>query len=475
MSAPARPAAASPARRAPVPADVQRARVALLGLEVVTGVAVATWLSRIPSIKEMLDLSAGELGRLILVGSVGSLAMVVAAGALTARWGSRRALWIAALMFSVSNVFVGAGPHMGSVVVLTVAMFVSSSSYALANVPLNVETVVIERAIGRSVVPQFHAAFSIGTVVGSLLGAAVSRAGVPVGWHFVGMAAVTLALRAWLVPLAVLPAAPDAGPAGVPRTPRPAVGGGLRASLGAWREGRTLLIALVVMTGVLSEGVANNWLTVAVVEGFQETEAAAALVYGVFTAAMTVARFVGTWVIDRYGRVRVLAASSLAELAGLLAFGLGPSLTTAVLGAVVWGLGTGLVFPIGVAAVSGDRARMAGRVSVVSTFGSTASTLAPPLLGAAADGMGVRHALLLVTGGFVLAVVLARVVADPPAEPDGAPSAAAPAAPADAAAPAGSVAPPGVQGPVPAPGAAVPPAQGAPTAGTSRLPEEVAR
>lgn len=469
MSAPARPPAAPRAPRAqrpprapraPIPVDVQRARVALLGLEVVTGIAVATWLSRIPSIKEMLALSAGELGRLILIGSVGSLAMVVAAGALTARWGSRRALWIAALMFSVSNVFVGAGPHMGSVAVLTVAMFVSSSSYALANVPLNVETVVIERAIGRSVVPQFHAAFSIGTVVGSLLGAAVSRAGVPVVWHFVGMAAITLALRAWLVPLAVLPTAPDAVPAGVPPTPKPAVGGGLRASLGAWREGRTLLIALVVMTGVLSEGVANNWLTVAVVEGFEETEAAAALVYGAFTAAMTVSRFVGTWVIDRYGRVAVLVGSSLAELAGLLAFGFAPSLATAAVGAVVWGLGTGLVFPIGVAAVSGDRLRMAGRVSVVSTFGSTASTLAPPLLGAAADGMGVRHALLLVTGGFVLAIVLGRVVGDP--------------VPASA----GTVGSPGAQDIVPVPGAAVapvPPAEGTSIAGAPRLTQEVAR
>ena len=414
----ARPRAGSllrtdPTRDSAVPAEVLHARRALIALYFVTGIAVATWLSRLPSIKQMLDLSAAELGSVLVVGSVGSLAMVLAAGALTNRWGSRNGLVIGAAMFSVANVLVGLGPTMGSTLVLAVGILISSSSYAVANVPLNLESVVIERGMGRSVVPQFHAAFSIGSVTGSLLGAAASWAGVPVFAHFLALSLGTLAFRVVVVPRAVLPVPAElTAAAGAGSGPR----GGVRTALGAWRERRTLVIGVIVMTGILSEGSANNWLTVAVVEGFEQTEAVAAIVFGVFTGAMTLARLVGTRVIDRYGRVAVLIASSAASLVGLLLFSLGPSLATAVVGAVGWGLGAGLVFPIGVAAVSGDRRRMAGRVSVLSTFGSTASIVAPPLLGAAAETMGVRHALVLIVGGFVVAIALARTVGTDEAE-----------------------------------------------------------
>lgn len=418
MSAPAasptRPAPSRAHRDAAVPAEVLHARRALIALYFVTGIAVATWLSRLPSIKAMLHLSAAELGSVLVVGSVGSLAMVLAAGALTNRWGSRNGLVIGAVMFSCANVLVGLGPTIGSTLVLAVGILISSSSYAVANVPLNLESVIIERGMGRSVVPQFHAAFSIGSVTGSLLGAAASWAGVPVFAHFLVMSAGTLVFRLVVAPRAVLPV-----PAELTAAAAGAHGkrGGMRAALGAWRERRTLVIGVIVMTAILSEGSANNWLTVAVVEGFDQTEAVAAVVFGVFTGSMTFARLVGTWVIDRFGRVAVLVGSSVASLVGLLLFSLGPSLTTAVVGAVGWGLGAGLVFPIGVAAVSGDRMRMAGRVSVLSTFGSTASIVAPPLLGAAAEGMGVRHALVLIVGGFVVAIALARTVGTDVPEP----------------------------------------------------------
>jgi len=403
---------------------VLRARRNLLGLYFLTGIAVATWLARLPSIRGALDLTTAGLGTVLVVGSIGSLLMVVVAGGLTNRWGSARTLLVAAVMFSVANVMVGIGPAVGSVPVLAVGMLISSSSYALGNVPLNLETVVIERAMGRTVVPQFHAAFSVGSVVGSLLGAGVSWLGVPVVWHFIGLSVVTFAWRYLAIPGAVLPltggtAAVDAGDEGqgVAARPTPTRGASMRVAFAAWREPRTLLIGVIVLVAALSEGSANNWLSLAVVDGFRQTEAVGAVMFGVFVGAMTVARLAGTWVIDRFGRVAVLVASGVSSIMGLLLFGTGPSLATAAAGAAAWGLGTGLMFPVGMAAVSGDRLRMAGRVAVVSSFASVAAIAAPPLIGLAAEGMGIRHALLLALGGFVLSILLARTVDTPEVAP----------------------------------------------------------
>lgn len=431
----AQPAHPPPTERAPrvsalpagptagIPDVVLRARRHLLGLYFLTGIAVATWLARLPSIRGALDLTTAGLGTVLVVGSIGSLLMVVVAGGLTNRWGSGRTLLVAAVLFSVANVLVGIGPAIGSVPVLAVGMLVSSSSYALGNVPLNLETVVIERAMGRTVVPQFHAAFSIGSVVGSLLGAGVSWLGVPVVWHFVGLSAVTFAWRYLAIPGAVLPlhdapagavagrvAAPDA-------RPTPLRGASWRVAFAAWREPRTLVIGVIVLVASLSEGSANNWLSLGVVDGFGETEAVGAVTFGVFVGAMTVARLAGTWLIDRYGRVAMLVASGASSIVGLVLFATGPSLPLAAVGAAGWGLGAGLMVPIGMAAVSGDRLRMAGRVAVVSSFSSVASITAPPLIGLAAEGMGIRHALLLIVGGFVLSMALSRTVDTPQVVP----------------------------------------------------------
>lgn len=390
--------------------DVLRARRLLIGLYALTGVAVATWLSRLPSIRTALDLSSSELGMLLLVGSIGALGMVVFAGALTARWGSRRTLITAAVMFAVGNSMVGLGAAVGSVAVLGFGVLLASSSYALSNVPMNLETVVIERRMGRTVVPQFHAAFSVGSVVGALAGAAVSWAQVPVVIHFVALSVLTLVIRLIAVPGAVLPTTQRATPEGTTPLAPTERGAGLRTSLAAWREPRTLLIGIIVMSAALSEGSANNWLSIAVVDGFARTEAVGAVVFGVFVGSMTAARLFGSALIDRHGRVRVLGASGISSLSGLMLFGLAPGFPLAVLGVAAWGLGAGLVVPIGMAAVAGDRMQMAGRVAVLSAFASVSSIVAPPVLGLAAESMGARHALMLVGVGMVASIALARTV-----------------------------------------------------------------
>lgn len=403
-----------PARPARRPADdllpdpaVLRARHLLIGLYGLLGLTVSSWLARLPTVRSALDLTTGDLGTILLVGAVGSLSTVLIAGAVVARWGSRRTLLAAAVVFSVANVLLGLAPTVGSVPVLVAGVVLLSASFALGNVPMNVETVVIERRMGRTVVPQFHAAFSIGSVVGSVLGALASWAAVPLIVHFGVVSVGTLVWRFAAVPGAVLaaePVRPD--PDGLPVRR----GAGLRNALSAWRERRTLLIGVVVMAAALSEGSANNWLAIAVVDGFRQTEAVAAVVFGVFVASMTTSRLAGTRLIDRYGQVTVLAVSGTTALVGLALFGLAPSLPLALLGVVGWGLGTGLVVPIGMATVSGDPLRAAGRVAVVSAFASVASIAAPPMIGVAAETMGTRHALLLIAVVMVAGTLLSGVV-----------------------------------------------------------------
>ncbi|MCL3860063.1 MFS transporter [Actinotalea sp. K2] len=385
--------------------EVLRARHLLLGLYGLLGLTVSSWLARLPSVRSALDLTTGQIGTILLVGALGSLMTVLVAGGAVARWGSRAVLTTAAVVFSVATVLMGLGPTLGSVAVLVAGIFGMSMSFALGNVPMNVEAAVVERRMGRTVVPQFHAAFSVGSVVGSLIGAATAWGQVPVLVQFSAVALVALVWRLLAIPGAVLPLA-RAVTHLPPGAPAPTRGAGLRTALSAWRERRTLLIGVVVMTAALSEGSANNWLAIAVVDGFAETEAVGALVFGVFVASMTVSRLAGTRLIDRFGRVPVLAGSGVVSLLGLALFGLAPSLPLAAVGVAAWGLGAGLAVPIGMAAASDDPLRAAGRVAVVSAFASVASISAPPVLGMVAEAVGIRQALLFICVGMVVSIVL---------------------------------------------------------------------
>jgi MFS family permease len=405
---------------------VLAARAQLLGLYALLGLTVALWLSRLPTVRADLRLSTGELGGVLLVGSLGSLVMVLWAGGLATRWGSRRTLVLAAWTFSAAAILLGLGPQIGSVAVLAVGVVGMSVSFALGSVPLNVQAVVIERRMGRTVVPQFHAAFSIGSVVGSGLGALAAWGHLSLVVQFVFVAVGSLVWRLRSIPTAVLSAPdPERAPAPVAADAVPGVAldeplgevprrtGGMREAMQAWRDPRTLVLGVVVMTGGLSEGTANNWLAIGVVDGFRAREAVGALVFAVFVASMTVARVSGTRLIDRFGRVRVLFVSTSTAVVGLVGYALAPSLPFAVIGALAWGLGAGLVVPIGMAAVTGHGPGAAGRVAVASAFASTANLVAPPVIGLVAEGAGVRHAVLAVAGVMIVGVLLSRRIADP--------------------------------------------------------------
>ncbi|MHB1491757.1 MAG: MFS transporter [Cellulomonas sp.] len=404
------------------PSAVARARRLLMGLFALNGLMYSSWLARIPAVRDALGLSTAELGVVLLAGSVGALATVTLSGALVTRYGGRVGLLLSSVGFAFAFALIGLGPTLGLVPLLALGIFLNGVSFALGNVPLNVETAAVERRMRRTVLPQFHAAFSIGAVIGSLLGATAARLGVPLMVQFAATAIVGTVWRLVSIRGAVLESRPSLpvrllsadvsvdGTTG-PAVPRESVR--TRSAFGAWTERRTLLIGVVIMAAAFTEGSANDWLSLAVVDGFHRPEAVGAAVFGVFVASMTGVRLLGTRLIDRWGRVAVLRVSGVVSFAGLAVFGLAPRLEVAVLGVAAWGLGAALAVPIGIAAASDDPTRAAGRVSVVSAFSSMAALAAPPLLGLVAESVGARHALLLITVAMVASVSVARVVARP--------------------------------------------------------------
>ena len=172
----------------------------------------------------------------------------------------------------------------------------------------------------------------------------------------------------------------------------------------------------MVLGATLTEGAGNDWIAKAAVDGLGAEQSTGALLFAAFVLAMTAMRFFGGRAIDAYGRVAVLRASMAAAAAGLCLFVFAGGIWLAAAGAVLWGVGAALAFPIGMSAAADDPLKAAARVSVVSTLGYIAFLAGPPLLGYLGDVTGIRTALLAI--GIPILVALLLAGAAKPLRPD---------------------------------------------------------
>jgi len=370
-----------------------RSRNAVAAVFALNGLAIANWISRVPAIRDELELTPAQVGLLLLAMSTGAVIALPSAGAVVQRMGPARTVAAGGIAACAGILVVGVGASaLGSAAIVAVGLFAFGSGAGVWDVAMNVEGADVERRLERTVMPRFHAAFSLGTVAGVGAGALAAAADLPLHMHLTGAAALILA--GVLVSVRFFtPVASAARSAGTADRRHP---------LAAWREPRTLLIGLMVLAAALVEGTANDWLALALVDGYDTSHAVGALGLGVFVAAMTIGRISGTWLLDRYGRVVVLRMCTGTAIVGVMVFVLGGSLPLALAGAALWGLGASLAFPVGMSAASDEQRHAAARVSVVASIGYTAFLAGPPLIGLLGDRVGVLRALLVILVALVL-------------------------------------------------------------------------
>jgi fucose permease len=260
---------------------------------------------------------------------------------------------------------------------------------------MNVEGTEVEREMGRTLMPWFHASWSLGSVAGAGLGAGAAALGVIPAIHFVTIGAAVI-VAALLIPR-LLPRAIDQIATEAAEDER----SGFRAQLAAWAEPRTLLLGLLVLGMAFAEGSANDWLALAMTDDRDLSDAQGALLFGVFSVAMTVGRIAGVPLLDRFGRVPVLRVAVVMSAVGLVVVILVPVIPVMIAGIVVWGLGAALGFPVGMSAAGDDPIGAAARVSAVATIAYCAFLVGPPVIGFVGEHIGILNALWIV---FVLIV-----------------------------------------------------------------------
>jgi MFS family permease len=381
-----------------LPAPLQRLRVAVAVLFAMDGFVFGTWAARIPDVSAQAGASHSALGVAVLFMSLGALACMQLTGALSARLGPGRVSVVAAVLVSLAMALPGMA---SSVSQLCVALLFFGAATGAVNVAANSLGVQVEARWGRPLLPSLHAGFSFGGLVGGLVSAAVG-----VAPHLVGVTVAGLMLLAWIGP--TLARADEAAPRGAAVRPADEL---------PHRHGGVPTAVLVVLGAVAGctaygEGALTDWGALYLREDLGATPVLAAAGYAGFSLAMASGRLVGSSLVVQFGEEKVLVGGALLAATGVLLAAWSGSVTIALVGFVLVGLGLANVFPLAIAragALSG-----AGGVALASTVGYSGLLGGPPLLGFLAEATGLSVALTTVSVFAVVAALLVRSLGGDP-------------------------------------------------------------
>jgi MFS family permease len=425
---------AVPARTVPTRED-RRARLGVALLFFTNGALFANILPRYPAIKDGLDLSNADFGLAVAAFPVGALVAGLGAGWLIRRFRSSRVAVIGTVITGVAVLLAGIAPVGG---LLAAGFLLAGALDAIVDVSQNSHGLRVQYRYRRSILNSFHAVWSVGAVLGGLMGGAAAGLDIPIAWHL-GASALVFAVVA-LVAYPLLLAGPEPAE-GTPETADAAVEPGADVAAGAGpgvapaaggpddstrassaRDGRRVspgflakwgvLLALVVIasSGAVVEDAGSTWAAL-YLGSLGAGVTVAALGFVSLQGAQFVGRLLGDGMVDRFGQKAVARAGGVFVAVGMgvaLAF---PSVVGTIVGFAAAGFGVATLIPAAMHAADNLPGFRAGTgLTLVSWLLRLGFLASPPVVGFVADSVGLRYGLLLVPVVGVAVVLLGGVL-----------------------------------------------------------------
>ncbi|MFC0533266.1 MFS transporter [Phytohabitans kaempferiae] len=373
----------------------------------VNGLVIASLAVRTPSLQQDLQLTTGQLGLLSALFGLTAVGTMQIAGSLTVRFGSRSLVRAASVVQPVLLLGMGVAPDF---VTLAAVQMMLGAVVGLLDVSVNAHAVTVERALGRPIMNGCHAAWSLGSVSGALLGAGAAHIGLSRGVHYVFLTAV-------LVPFIVVIGRLLLPAAGEPTGARP----GARTT---WRTGWSRPVLVLGAMGAIAltaEAAVINWSGVFLHER-QATLGVAGLGYAAFAVCQTSVRLIGDSILVRTSAAVMLRLGAGLTAAGLTVVVVSPWVALVVAGFALMGLGLATCLPVLYSVVGhlgadresgsepGADAGAAAMVARFTTMTYAGILLAPAVIGWVADVVGLTWTLAAIIPLLVAVAYAARTV-----------------------------------------------------------------
>ncbi len=375
----------------------------------INGAMFASFVPRLPEIRDRIGVGVGGIGLLIAtaaaIGVVGSFV----AGPVIGAVGGKRTLLVAGTLMAVLLPMIGFAATPAQFVVALGLMFALD---VLVDVAMNMHGSAISAQRATPVMNRLHGFWSIGAVAGGLTSSRLAAAEVSISAHLLVVSVLLLVAVVWVSrglgerPVPVVEPVPmvntaDDSAHGTTRL-RP-VGGS-----------RLLLFGLAGLFALTMESASIDWAAFRFVDDLGESPGVGAAGFVSVTVGMTVGRFGGDWATLRLGVTRLSLVSNSITIVGLLAALLVGGRYVSLFGYVLVGVGIATMLPrlYDSAAKAGSR-RGAGLGALTAGM-RIGSLVVPVTIGKLAEsGLAVGGAVAVVTlPAAVGFVVVTRILSD---------------------------------------------------------------
>ncbi len=363
-------------------------RIAVGSLFFSLGLCFSSWASRIPSIRQKLNLSDIQLGMVLFALPVGLVLSLLVSGGLINKYGSRKILIAAIMLYSIILLCVG---YSYTIFMLATSLFFFGFVGSLVNISVNTQALGVEALYQRSIMASFHGIWSIAGFTGAAIGTIMTGNNVTPFYHFALIAAIVFVSVAINFRFTL---AKDFNT----RPNQPLV----------FKFEKSLInLGLIAFCSMICEGAMFDWSGVYFDKVVKVDKAWIGAGYTAFMLTMATGRFIADWFTNRFGLKFTLQLSGSLTATGLLIAVLFPYLITSVLGFFLVGFGVSSVVPLVYSVAGRSKVLSAGAaLSAVSTIGFLGFLLGPPVIGLIAGATSLRVSFTLIAVmGFCITVI----------------------------------------------------------------------
>ena len=372
-----------------LPGD-NRALASVAGQFFINGAVLASFVPRLPGIRDRLDVDLRTIGLLISLATLGGLLGSVAVSPVLDRFGTKITMSSGALGLVIVLPLIGFVTAPWQLVLVLGAL---GAVDVLTDVGMNVQGSAISERRDTPVMNRLHGMWSLGTVVGGSIASLMAWLGVGLQAHLIGASLVLLVVLVWLVP--GLRTDHD-----TPAQDAQDQVGGTKAS------GVVAIFLLLGGAAIIPEMVNSDWAAFRLTDDLGASESVAALAFVAFTSGMVTGRFLGDSIVVRLGSYTMLRATTAVAAVGVVIATLIPALIAVFVGLFIAGLGVSLMSPQ--LYDNAAKAKQPGPALGGLTAGSRLALLgAPAIVGflADTDAFSVGQAIALVTIPAALALL----------------------------------------------------------------------
>lgn len=377
---------------------VSRTVWALAALFFTNGLIYASYIPRLPEIRDQAGVSLAVLGVALTASSVAGLVGSVFAGRAIPRFGSRTVILVGGALYAVALPGVGLS-RSGHVLIL--ALLLLGVFDVFVDIAANLQASVVSALRERPVISRLHGAWSLGSFAGAGTAVLATRLGVPVATHYIAVAVLVV-----VVLVAVYPGLRVTDGAHPLQDNSPHSSG--RGPSWLWLGRGALLLGGANALIVAVDTSMGEWSSLRMTDDLSAVAATGAAAFLVYTAGLTLGRMTGDAVVHRIGRRKTATASLVVALIGLLVATLTDSVAVTFGGILLTGIGASVLAPQLADAAARAPGQPGAGFAVLFAGQRAATVVTPVLIGflATATDLGVGGAIAVVAVPCVLLLAL---------------------------------------------------------------------